>query len=1070
LIRPHHDTIQSSDSEEINLAHSLLAISRLINSNQSLQDVDEEFGEIILRISDSDRVTISVPEPFGNGAQNLLVFGDEIPNLGAGAAHPPVENEEPRWLQADSAYHVDAAMREQYDIIQWSEDVALKAGLHSTMVAPVRWQGETIAAITFRSRNSNNYSSSNLAVASEIANQVAGAIANQNALRNSMVLAKEREILARISRIATGSVDIHETFEQAAQSIAELVPWDRFAVTAFQSGAVIEEYLFETGVQYAPTDANLWPSLAEKMADLFDGDPTPIVINPQTLADSPEELRETALLEKSGLKSWLLVPLIWRDIHIGHMHLRSLKEKAFNDYHIAISAQISRQISGAIAGAFANENLAEELRERQALADIGRVLASPDTFTENFDSFADIVRTLMPADRVSISRLQDDGVSFFPSMENGVPLKSLSQPTQTTIAGTELAIEMGVPHIPAEHAAKRGYDLTAIDKIAADAGLHSWLAAPLFWRGELIGTIHFRAVEENAYGDRELRIAGDIASQVVGLVASIEAYEKLDRESSVRNILAELGRVIASTNDFESALTDIERLTSSLVDFDGFSIGLINEQAETVRRIYANGLYTPVSEPEFSTSDSIATEALKSKKTTRQQFSAISDIQNYPKSIEAFEAGTRVFLTAPLVSNDAVIGVMQLRSRSPKAFSPLEIDSTQRVADQIVGGLATSLASEQIRLQAAALESADNAIVITSSSGIIEWVNSAFTRLYGWSSTEVIGQHTSLFRSADPDNWHEDEVIWQALERGHSWSGVHVNKKKDGTEFPEELSVTPVLGSDGEIAHLIGIKRDITDRLIAEEAHENSLRIESENRELQRVAAARSEFLSTVSHELRTPLTTVSAFADILFNSSSENLTERQKTHLNLIRKSSTQLSSLINDLLDVSQADSGRIVLNKVPFPIDAMINEVADTSRVLLATREQYLETTVDADSFSVEADRPRVIQIITNLLTNASKFSKDGSTIKLSAKVKDRELQITVSDQGSGISKSDQAMMFSPFFRGDSQRVAQPDGRGLGLAVVRSLVDLHDGTITVDSKYRKGTSITVSLPDVTSTSIDS
>ena len=113
-----------------------MTISRLVNSVQSLQDVNDEFGRIILSISESDRVTISIHNPVGNSAINLLVFGDEIPNLSAGAAHPPLDTEEPRWMQDVTAYHVDAAMREQHAIVQWSENVALAVGLQSTIVAP----------------------------------------------------------------------------------------------------------------------------------------------------------------------------------------------------------------------------------------------------------------------------------------------------------------------------------------------------------------------------------------------------------------------------------------------------------------------------------------------------------------------------------------------------------------------------------------------------------------------------------------------------------------------------------------------------------------------------------------------------------------------------------------------------------------------------------------------------------------------------------------------------------------------------------------------------------------------
>lgn len=544
-----------------------------------------------------------------------------------------------------------------------------------------------------------------------------------------------------------------------------------------------------------------------------------------------------------------------------------------------------------------------------------------------------------------------------------------------------------------------GQDLKDFTRFARNAGLHSWLVAPLFWRDELIGSLHFRSKDENAYTERDIRLSDEIASQLVGHIASTDAYELLDREAKVRNVLAELGRVVASGNEIASSFPKIEKLASSVIEFDGFSIGVINEKDQTVRRLYANGLYAPsaTSYTEFSTADSVATISITSKQTTRQQFETLDEIKDFSKSVEAFIAGTRVFLTAPLIFNDSVIGVMQFRGSSLTAFDESEVENARRIADQIAGALANSISGEQIRLQAVALESADNAIMITSPNGTIEWTNTAFTHLSGWTPFEIIGQNTSILKSNDPANWHEDETIWEALNSGKSWSGIHINRKKDGTEFPEELTATPVLDSNGEITHVIGIKRDVTDRLIAEEAHENSLHIESENRELQRVAAARSEFLSTVSHELRTPLTTVSAFADIMFNSKSENLTERQLMHLGLIRKSSTQLASLIDDLLDISQADSGKVALNKNPFDISEMIEDIGDSSRVLLATREQLLEIDSQTESLSLIADRPRIIQIVSNLQTNASKFSQNGSPVRLTAIVNDQELSITVSDQG-------------------------------------------------------------------------
>jgi PAS domain S-box-containing protein len=420
-----------------------------------------------------------------------------------------------------------------------------------------------------------------------------------------------------------------------------------------------------------------------------------------------------------------------------------------------------------------------------------------------------------------------------------------------------------------------------------------------------------------------------------------------------------------------------------------------------------------------------------------------------------------------MIFNDEVIGSFQIRSGKIDAYSESDVDVVKRIADQVAGALANSLSREQIRLQAAALESADNAIIIATPEGIIEWSNSAFTRLRGWTSQEAVGQHTSILKSADPGQQPVDEEIWGTIRQGRPWSGPHINRKNDGTEFPEELTVTPVFGQDGEISHFIGIKQDITERLASEEQAANTIRIESENSELQRLAAARSEFLSTISHELRTPLTTVSAFADILFNSQSENLTSRQREHLGLIRKSSSQLAALINDLLDVSQADSGRLFMNKEHFGVAAMVDEVVDVSHILLTERDQALSLKNAHGSLELHADRSRVIQILTNLLTNASKYSARGSKTKLDVAVEDTRVKFTVIDKGRGISHVDQPMIFSPFFRGSNRESAETAGSGLGLSVVKSLVDLHDGDLAVVSEVGSGTSITVSFPGVVSAS---
>ena len=1226
---------------ESNTRKNLLELSRLVSSVQSLQDVESDFGNIILSITNSDRATVSLPGSSGAFAENILVFGDPKPESGIEEHVPPLDSDTASWLQSETAYVVDDKIIADSEITRWSEQAAVNSGFHSTLVAPIHWQGATIAALTFRSHQRNNFSDSHLAVANAIANQIAGAIANQIAHQETLEQSRIRDLLARIGRVITASQDIDATFEELAalitelipserislitnrpgtdqamarhsygrelfnlppgdipaddgqlnavilrtrspfvvdssipdiemalrkshrladpvdlagwmitplfwrdecigslhfrseksdsyasselqladeiatqiagivagtvaykvllrearerealsnisrattssnnlnetfsrlsESISELIPWDRIAITTLDLNGDGKNYIYQAGVKYDTDMISTFPFDIRDQMEIFDVDPTPILIGERLEADFPGLKRAADLARTAGLNSWLLAPLFWSNEQIGHIHLRATEIDAYDATHIRYAAQISDQVSGAIAGILANAQLAKQVSERDALAEISRAITESQDIDEAIGPFARSVSRLIPWDRIAIIALPAPGLPRDFTFQAGVTFDGY-QPDEVPFDNKELFsafTDDPTPIIVGEDLISNSEPFRAAQDLAAAAGLNSWLLAPLVWHGAQIGHMHFRSNKHEAYDESHIRLAAQVSDQISGAIAAHIANIQMSREALIRNVLAVLGRVIASSGDLGAAISEIERLSSEIIEFDGFSIASYNAERRTVRRLFARGLFLleDTAPEEFSTDESAASTAIHSGVPIRQEFSSVEQLRDFPSSVEAFEAGTRAFLTAPLISNDETVGVMQFRSTSPEAFSEVEVDNSQRLADQIAGALANSLANERIRLQTTALESADNAIFISTPQGIIEWTNSAFSRLSGWASNEVIGLPTSIMKSTDPQNWGQDVKIWSALDSGKSWSGIHINRQKDGSEYPEELTVTPVLNQDGNVTHIIGIKKDITERLLSEEAHENSLRIESENRELQRLAGARSEFLSTVSHELRTPLTTVSAFADILFNSKSENLTERQRKHIELIRKSSTQLGVLIDDLLYISQADTGHLVLNKAVFNVADMIDEVAGSTAVLFTHREQNFKIKNKVKNHGLLGDRSRVIQILTNLFTNASKFSDEGSTINFQVDIKREQIAFTVKDRGSGISKSDQAMMFSPFFRGTSDRSSQPDGRGLGLAVVRSLVDLHDGSIVVNSKSGKGTEITVTLPGVTS-----
>jgi PAS domain S-box-containing protein len=1191
--RPDHHGSNTESPRDLNV--SLLELSRLVNSTSIMEDIQHDFGKIACALIGADRVALAIHDKDLGSNQNVLVYGHKIDGYETNSPGKPNDFDSFPWLNTHTPFIIDDALKAQLVSTTHSEQAVIQAGLNSALVAPIVWHTEQIAVLTFRATKKDAFGSDQIEIATAIADQVAGAIANHVALQKSITESNNRELLAQIGRTISSSEDVSEIFDRLAELIGQMVPYDRFAFieqnAEIQAGAA----LYSHGRELNWAIDGQVPE-GRQITELLNRSRQTTIVDSRTPNIATDLAISDAMSKPVGLLSWMVTPLFWKNQLIGTMHFRSATVDVYTPTDAARADEIATQVTGIVAGSIALNELAAVAKERANLAAIGRSITSSQFQEQTYRQFAKSAAELIPWDRISIATIPTDSTINGFVFEAGIKYPD-DQNNRLPRLRSELSVIFASdnsPKIVDERFTANHPNLQIANKIANSAGLNSWLLLPLNWRNRQVGYIHFRSLEENAYNDSHIRLATLISNQISGAIAGNLAYQDLERESLAKDVLAQISRIVGTTRNFADALPEVEKIALTAIDFTGITIGGYDDENETISQLHLHDLqvrkdYLGLV---FPAAETVSGRALKAKEIQSVSYSSMEQLADHPRSASAFEAGSRTFLTAPLTSGDRVIGGLQIRSDQENAFSHSDIEFVGRIADQITGSFASSLAHEQIQLQAAALESADNAIVITTTEGVIEWINNAFTRLTGWTSKEAIGQTTKILRSSDPDNWNEDEEIWGALRSGNSWSGTHISRKKDGTEFPEDLTVTPVKNSQNEITHLIGIKqdvterlradeqiklqaaalesadnaiviispigivewvnqaftqehgwsqdeiigqptslmrssspdeealsgeiwkilnrgeswsgihtnrkkdgsenpeeatvtpvfdqngqithfiaikKDITERLAAEETLNNSIRVESQNRELQRLAISRSEFLSTVSHELRTPLTTVSAFADILSHNRTANLSQTQLAHIGLIRKSSAHLATLIDDLLDISQADSGRIVMNKQDFNLAEMIEEVVSARKVVFNQLEQSLEYSNFDRTLNLFADRSRVIQILTNLLNNASKYSESGSAIRLEVERVDGSAVFTVSDEGSGISTKDQASMFTPFFRGANENTMQAAGAGLGLSIVQSLVTLHDGRISIESKLRIGTSVTITLPGVSSSAIE-
>jgi len=248
-------------------------------------------------------------------------------------------------------------------------------------------------------------------------------------------------------------------------------------------------------------------------------------------------------------------------------------------------------------------------------------------------------------------------------------------------------------------------------------------------------------------------------------------------------------------------------------------------------------------------------------------------------------------------------------------------------------------------------------------------------------------------------------------------------------------------------------------RLVESLQRSNKLLFEA-NEELKEATRAKSEFLAHMSHELRTPLNVIIGFSQLMVDEVPGTINEEQRQCLNDILSSSKQLLGLINDVLDLSKIEAGKMELSIKETVLDDVIEWVAGTMAPLLASREQSLDVDIEAGLPPVHADEAKVKQVLMNLVSNSNKFTPDGGKIRIEAAMNGEWCQISVIDNGIGIKNEDQERIFEPFCQADTPTTKEK-GTGLGLALSKQITEKHGGQISVESEYGKGSKFTFTLP---------
>lgn len=370
-------------------------------------------------------------------------------------------------------------------------------------------------------------------------------------------------------------------------------------------------------------------------------------------------------------------------------------------------------------------------------------------------------------------------------------------------------------------------------------------------------------------------------------------------------------------------------------------------------------------------------------------------------------------------------------------------------------------AKELLDLQRTALESTANAIVITDRNARILWVNPAFKRLTGYTLEEASGHNPNeLVKSGHHDHAFY-KAMWDTILAGDVWFGKLVNRRKNGTLYIEEQTITPVYGDDGHISHFIAIKQDVTAREHDQKLQLDYERLKTSFRKEQEQNALIQQTIASLSHDLRTPLSIISTTKDILSRYFDQLSEERRQEKFNSIERQLQYVLELMDDTVQFINSNLNHRAFQPSPVNLAALCQvSVAEMGRANGGTHKLVFVNQTEFET--VVVDEILVSRILLNLLANAIKYSPEGSEIRLELDHQGDRLVLRVIDSGIGICEKDIPHLFDPFYR--SASVTGIAGTGLGLSIVKDCVKRHQGRISVRSVPGQGTTFTLELPHVT------
>jgi PAS domain S-box-containing protein len=553
------------------------------------------------------------------------------------------------------------------------------------------------------------------------------------------------------------------------------------------------------------------------------------------------------------------------------------------------------------------------------------------------------------------------------------------------------------------------------------------------------------------------------------------AEARIIRASRLYAVVSHISQSIVRIDERDGLFNEVCRIPVHHGLFKAAWIALIEESTQSVKPVAHNGTGGAVSKALVSLyRESTAHVAIR-----EGRYFICNDIHEDPSLLlwsgEAEKRGYRSFAVFPIRMEGRVIGIFNIYADETDFFTEEEVKLLTEIADD-VSFFVTTIEQESRRKSAeqalqesearkgAILDAALDCIISIDHEGKVIEFNPAAEQTFGYDRQETIGKPMA------------DLIIPAALRDRHrrglaryfaTGEGPILNKRieltamrVDGTEFPIEITVTRISRQGPPL--FTAYIRDLTMQKAQEESHRRSRELEEQNLRIQEANRLKSEFLANMSHELRTPLNGIIGFSELIVDERAGPLNADQKEYLADVLTSARHLLQLINDILDLTKIEAGKMELSPETFAIKEVITEVCTIIQPMASRKNITMSAETPPQTVLVTIDPVKFKQVLYNLLSNAVKFTPENGVIKINASLEEHErIRVEVNDTGIGIKAEDMPRLFHEFEQLDSGLGRKQQGTGLGLALTKKIVELQEGSITVESEPGKGSTFRVQIP---------